>query len=82
MVGTHARKYHIYSTLSIHFTKNKLSFALAILDTNNNGIIINSIYGADNSNVYAKSVENGISKYQLSSEEQEALNKAMKIKNK
>lgn len=63
-------------------TKNKLSFALAILDTNNNGIVINSIYGADNSNVYAKSVENGISKYQLSSEEQEALNKAMKIKNK
>ena len=31
-------KYDTYSN-----TKNKLSFALAILDTNNNGIIINSI---------------------------------------
>lgn len=65
-------KYDTYSN-----TKNKLSFALAILDTNNNGIIINSIYGEDNSNVYAKPVENGTTKYNLSSEEQEALNKAI-----
>ena len=58
-------------------TKNKLSFAVALLDRNNNGIIINSIYGINNSNVYAKPITKGTCKYNLSSEEIDALKKAM-----
>ena len=58
-------------------TKNKLSFSLALLDRNNSGIIINSIYGINNSNVYAKPIIKGSSKYNLSSEEIDALKKAM-----
>ena len=62
-------KYNLYNT-----TKNDLSFALALLDKENNGVIINSIYGIDYSNVYCKLIINGKSKDKLSSEENEALN--------
>ena len=62
-------KYNLYNT-----SKHNLSFALAMLDKENNGVIINSIYGSDYSNVYSKLIINGESKEKLSSEEQEALN--------
>ena len=65
-------KYNLYNT-----TKNDLSFALALLDRENNGIIINSIYGVDYSNVYCKLITKGKSKERLSSEEDEALNIAL-----
>lgn len=54
-----------------------LSFALAILDDYNNGVVLNGIYARDNSNIYAKPIENGNSKYILSEEEKEAVNKAI-----
>jgi hypothetical protein len=56
--------------------RSKLSFALALLDRKNTGVVINSIYAEDNSNVYAKPVVNGLSKYQLSFEEEEAIRQA------
>ena len=62
-------KYNLYNT-----TKNDLSFALALLDNENNGIIINSIYGVDYSNIYCKLIVEGKSKDRLSAEENEALN--------
>ena len=65
-------KYNLYNT-----TKNDLSFALALLDRENNGVIINSIYGVDYSNVYCKLIINGKCKERLSTEENEALNKAI-----
>ena len=54
-------------------TKNDLSFALALLDNENNGVIINSIYGIDYSNVYCKLIIKGKCKDRLSKEENEAL---------
>ncbi len=58
-------------------TGSDLSFALAILDDYNNGIVLNGIYARDSSNIYAKPVEKGESKYILSNEEKEAINKAI-----
>ena len=58
-------------------TGSDLSFALAILDDYNNGVVLNGIYARDSSNIYAKPVENGQSKYVLSNEEKEAINRAM-----
>lgn len=58
-------------------TGSNLSFALAILDRNNTGIILNGIYSRETSNIYAKSVENGRSEYRLSEEENKALNEAL-----
>ena len=61
-----------------YFKSVKLpSFALAILDDYNNGIVLNGIYARDSSNIYAKPVENGESKYVLSNEEKEAINRAI-----
>ena len=57
-----------------------LSFALAILDDYNNGVVLNGIYARDSSNIYAKPIENGASKYILSEEEKEAVNRAINNK--
>ena len=55
-------------------TGSDLCFALALLDFEDNGVIINGIYSRDNTTTtYAKPVENGISKYTLTKEEQEAI---------
>ena len=51
-----------------------LSFTLAMLDNKNNGVVLNGIYSRDKSNIYAKPIINGESKYTLSDEEKEALN--------
>ena len=59
-------------------TGSNLSFALAILNDHNTGIILNGIYGRDTSNIYAKPVIDGNCEYALSKEEKEALDKAIK----
>ena len=51
-----------------------LSFTLAMLDNKNNGVVLNGIYSREMSNIYAKPIINGESKYTLSDEEKEALN--------
>lgn len=58
-------------------TGSDLSFALAMLDENNNGVILNGIYSREMSNIYAKPVENGKSKYTISEEEKQAIQKAI-----
>lgn len=54
-------------------TGSDLSFALAILDDNNNGIVLNGIYSREMSNIYAKSIQDGKSNNKLSDEEIEAI---------
>ena len=58
-------------------TGSDLSFAVALLDDMNNGVVFNGIYSREMSNIYSKPVENGKSKYTLSDEEQEAIDKAI-----
>lgn len=58
-------------------TGSDLSFALAMLDDNNNGVILNGIYSREMSNIYAKQVKNGEAVNKLSEEEKEALEKAL-----
>lgn len=54
-----------------------LSFSIALLDENSNGVILTGIYGRHASNTYAKPIDKGISRYDLSEEEQQVLNEAM-----
>ena len=61
-------------------TGSDLSFALAMLDEKDNGVVLNGIYSREMSNIYAKPVENGKSKYTISEEEQEAIQKAIENK--
>lgn len=62
-------------------TGSDLSFAVALLDEKNNGVVFNGIYSREMSNIYAKPVENANSKYTLSNEETEAIEKAVKSNN-
>lgn len=62
-------------------TGSDLSFALAMLDENNNGIVLNGIYSREMSNIYAKPVEAAKSTYTLSEEETEAIAKAVNSNN-
>ncbi len=58
-------------------TGSDLCFALALLDFENNGVVINGVYSRDNTTTtYAKPVERGTSKYQLSKEEEDAIEMA------
>lgn len=76
-LATSIRKVGLYRFDSYNNTRNKLSFALALLDKDGNGVILNSIYGVDDSNVYAKPIIKGKSKYNLSFEEEEAIKIAL-----
>lgn len=67
----------IYRYDSYNNTKNKLSFALALLNKDGNGVVLNSIYGVDDSNIYAKPISKGTSRYNLSFEEEEAIKIAL-----
>ena len=58
-------------------TGSDLSFAVCLLDEKNDGVVFNGIYSRDMSNIYAKPIENGLSKYKVTPEEQEAINRAM-----
>lgn len=58
-------------------TGSDLSFALALLDHKNNGVILNGIYSREMSNIYAKPVKDGESTYTLSEEEKTALKSAI-----
>lgn len=54
-----------------------LSYAVAMLDAHNNGVVLSSVFGREGSQAYAKPIENGGSSYKLTEEEQQALREAM-----
>ena len=56
-----------------------LSFSIAMLDNNDDGVILSGIYSRDSSSSYAKPVVGGKSRYTLSAEEVQALDIAKKI---
>jgi len=57
-----------------------LSFSIAILDSYNDGVLISGIYSRQDSITYAKPVDKGISRYELSGEESYVLNEAINKK--
>ena len=67
-------KYNAYSDAG-----SDLSFAVALLDNKNDGIVLNGIYSREMSNIYAKPIVNGESKYNLTKEEIQAIRRAIKI---
>lgn len=69
----------------VHFdafdkTGQGLSWCVALIDKNNNGIVLSSICGQENERSYVKPIENGrvSSSYKLTQEEEQALRQAMK----
>lgn len=68
-----AIRYNAFSEMG-----SDLSFSIALLDEKLNGFVITSIYGRDESNTYAKPIIDGKSKYNLSEEEKQAIDRAIK----
>jgi len=54
------------------------SFSVAILDGNNSGIVITSLYNREENRVYGKPIKDGRSEYLLSEEEKKAIEIAQK----
>lgn len=54
-----------------------LSFSIALLDEKNDGVVLTGIYGRNECATFAKPIENGISKYDLSDEEKQAIKNAI-----
>ena len=50
-----------------------LSYSIALLNYDNDGVVLTSIYGRNESTTYAKPIDKGISRYDLSEEEQQVL---------
>lgn len=56
--------------------RGNLSFALALLNNANDGIILTSLFGHNSCNTYVREIKNGESSVKLLAEEKEALSKA------
>jgi len=57
------------------------SFSLALLDANNSGIVITSLYTREENRIYGKPIKAGQSEYQLSEEEKKAIDQAKGLRN-
>ena len=64
-------KYNAFREMS-----GDLSYALALLDQQDNGFVINSVYGNEGGYSYIKEIKNGQCEILLSEEEQKVLEKA------
>jgi len=54
------------------------SFSVALLDGNDSGIVVTSLYSREGNRVYGKPIEKGVSNYLLSEEEKQVLEIAKK----
>ena len=71
------QKVGIYKYDAFHEMGGKLSFALTLLDGNNNGYIINSMHSREGCYNYIKEIVKGESYIELSEEESESLERAI-----
>ena len=54
-----------------------LSYAVAMLDSHNNGLVFSGIFGREDSRSYVKPIDDGRSSYTLTKEEEKVLKEAM-----
>jgi len=52
------------------------SFAIGMLNEENDGLVISSLYSRERMSIFAKPIKNGKSEYELTTEEKEVLKKA------
>lgn len=55
------------------------SFATAFINEEGNGVVVSSIYSRDHVSVFSKPIKNGVSEFELSGEEKEAIVEAVKL---
>jgi len=64
---------------AVHEMGGKLSFALCLLNQNNDGFILNNIRSSQGSYAFTKEIRRGVSEIQLGEEEEEALEIALSM---
>ena len=55
------------------------SFVVALLDSNNNGLVLSSLYTREGTRIYTKPIKKGTSSYHLSKEEEQAIKQAISL---
>ncbi len=60
-----------------HDTGGDQSFALALLDGRGDGVVLTGLHSRHDSRLYAKPIEGGSSSYSLTTEEREAMSRAL-----
>ncbi|HIU63941.1 MAG TPA: DUF4446 family protein [Candidatus Avacidaminococcus intestinavium] len=58
-------------------TGSDQSYSVALLDSEQNGVVLSSIFGREDNRCYAKPIQTGKSEYSLSKEEIEAMRKSL-----
>lgn len=61
-----------------HDTGGDQSFALALLDSHGDGVVMTALHSRNDSRLYAKPIERSASAYSLTPEEREAIGRALK----
>jgi hypothetical protein len=61
---------------AFHDTGSDLSYSLALLDENRDGVVLSALYGREECRTYAKPIKGGASSYHLSDEESRVLGQA------
>lgn len=77
MINAGAQKFALVRYDAFDDISNNLSFSLAVLDGDNSGFVLTSIYGRDTSSMYIKPIIKGKSRYTMSDEEVNAYEKAI-----
>lgn len=77
MLSSTIKKIGIVRFNPFNNTGGDQSFAIALLNSKNSGIIISSLFLREGTRIYAKPIKNLKSSYPLSKEEEEAIKKAM-----
>ncbi len=79
--GYHFQKMGLVRYNPFSDTGGDQSFVLALLDSQDSGLVISSLHGRDQTSIYAKPLKKGKTDgYELSKEEEEVIKKAKKIK--
>lgn len=77
--GSHLRKVALIRFNPFEDTGGDQSFVLALLDGNNNGVVLSSLHSRAGTRIYAKEVGVGVPRgHQFSKEEKEAVERAAK----
>jgi len=78
MLGHCIQKVAVVRYNAFHNVGSDQSYSVALLDNDDNGVVVSGIYGRDSSTTYAKPVKYGASEYVLTEEEEEAIGLARK----
>lgn len=77
LAKTNIRKVGFFRFNPFRDTGGDQSFSLALLDDEDNGVVLSGLYARENTRVYAKAIQSGKAKQPLSAEEERVLKEAL-----